>query len=94
MFILFLCIKTINCLIRINFLNFIYNHFIIIELEEYLNSYGMFIRSEKLEQIKKECQFGQSRISKILIGLIVVMVFMSSFIGFTIGHCIIKAYKK
>ena len=66
----------------------------LIELDEYLKTYGMYIKSEKREQIKKECQFGQSRISKILIGLIVVMVFMSSFIGFAIGHCIIKAYKK
>jgi hypothetical protein len=64
------------------------------DLNEHLRSYGLLLKSEKILQVEIQCQFGHSRVSKILLSLVAIIAITFTLIGFTIGHCIILNFKK
>lgn len=63
-------------------------------ISDYLPDYEIFLKQEKLMNDKSNCRFGNSKESKIFIGIIALGTVIFLIAGFLIGHFSIISYRK
>lgn len=73
---------------------FLWDAFYIIVLDDYHITFAMLLKADKIMRNKVECRFGYSKISKIFITIVVIVLVIFVTSGFLIGHCIITSLKK